>query len=49
MKKKSRERLVFESLLQDGEKSIAADRLAGALQRAGLRMDDPRLVDSLRR
>lgn len=41
---KNRERLVFESLLDPGESTIDLERLPAELEKAGLRLDDPRLT-----
>ncbi|MHC5113869.1 MAG: glutaminase A [Planctomycetota bacterium] len=43
----TRERTLFESLLEPGADTVAPEDLLAAWRRAGLRDDDPRLVESL--
>lgn len=44
---KPREKLLFDSLLENGSDKIAWGALPHAIQQAGLRLDDPRLSESL--
>ncbi len=46
-KNKPRERLLFESLLEEGSETIPWAVLRDAIRQAGLRLDDPRLAQSV--
>ena len=46
-KNKPRERLLFESLLEEGSETIPWGVLKDAIRQAGLRLDDPRLAQSV--
>ena len=41
---KNRERLLYESLLPEGRETLSVDDLPRALEKTGLRLDDPRLA-----
>jgi len=44
---KPRERLLFELLLSDGQASVPPRALRAALEQSGLRIDDPRLAETI--